>query len=132
MKIDIVNGDVVTDDGESYLEDTSVTTEDGLITGLPQIRHVPYNIYTHRVIDARGGLILPGLINIHAHAVCFGPLCPGLPRDGAPEERILANLDNHLLQGTTTVLSLDGFALPFENEAVNKLDSLVKSLCRSN
>lgn len=121
MKIDIVNGDVVTDDGESYLEDTSVTTEDGLITGLPQIRHVPYNIYTHRVIDARGGLILPGLINIHAHAVCFGPLCPGLPRDGAPEERILANLDNHLLQGTTTVLSLDGFALPFENEAVNKL-----------
>ena len=78
MKIDIVNGDVVTDDGESYLEDTTVTTEDGLI--------------------------LPGLINIHAHAVCFGPLCPGLPRDGAPEERILANLDNHLLQGTTTVL----------------------------
>ena len=47
--------------------------------------------------------------------------CPGLPRDAPPEERILANLDVHLLQGTTTVLSLDGFALPFENEAINKL-----------
>ena len=74
MRIDIVNGDVVTGDGKSYLEDTSVTTQDGLITDLPKIRHVPYNIYTDRVIDAKGGLILPGLINIHAHAVCFGPL----------------------------------------------------------
>ncbi len=78
-------------------------------------------MYSHRVLDAQGGLILPGLINIHTHVVSFGPLCPGLPRDGAPEERILANLDNHLLQGTTTVLSLDGFALPFENDAINKM-----------
>ena len=121
MRIDIVNADVVTGDGESYLKDTSVITQDGLITDLPKIRHVPYRIYSHRVIDAKGGLIMPGLINIHAHAVCFGPLCPGMPRDGVPEERVLANLNNHLLQGTTTILSLDGFALPFENEAINKV-----------
>ena len=121
MRIDIVNGHVVTGDGESYLEDTSVITQDGLITDLPKIRHIPYNIHSHRVLDAKGGLILPGLINIHAHAVCFGPLCPGLPRNGPPEDRILANLNNHLLQGTTTVLSLDGYALPFENDAINKL-----------
>ena len=121
MRIDVVNGHVVTGDGESYLEDTSVITQDGLITDLPKIRHVPYRMYSHRVLDAQGGLIMPGLINIHAHAVCFGPLCPGLPRDGVPEQRILANLDNHLLQGTTTVLSLDGFNLPFENDAINKL-----------
>ncbi len=121
MRIDIVNGHVVTGDGESYLEDTSVITEDGLITDLPRIRHIPYRMYSDRVLDAQGGLIMPGLINIHAHAVCFGPLCPGLPRDGVPEERILANLDNHLLQGTTTVLSLDGFNLPFENDATNKI-----------
>ena len=121
MRIDVVNGHVVTGDGEPYLEDTSVITQDGLITDLPKIRHVPYRIYSHRVLDAQGGLIMPGLINIHAHVVSFGPLCPGLPRDGAPEERILANLDNHLLQGTTTVLSLDGFNLPFEIDAINKL-----------
>ena len=105
MRIDIVNADVVTGDGESYLEDTSVITQDGLITDLPKIRHVPYRVYSHRVVDAKGGLIMPGLINIHAHAVCFGPLCPGMPRDGVPEERVLANLNNHLLQGTTTILS---------------------------
>ena len=121
MRLDVVNGHVVTGDGRSYLEDTSVTTEDGLITALHRIRHLPYRVYSHRVLDAQGGLILPGLINIHTHVVSFGPLCPGLPRDGAPEERILANLDNHLLQGTTTVLSLDGFALPFENDAINKI-----------
>ncbi len=121
MRLDVVNGHVVTGDGRSYLEDTSVTTEDGLITGLHGIRHLPYRVYSHRVLDARGGLILPGLMNLHSHAVSFGPLCPGLPREGPPKERILANLDTHLLQGTTTVLSLDGFALPFENDAINKL-----------
>ena len=120
MRIDIVNCDVVTGDGESYLEDTSVIVEDGIIADLPKIRHVPYNFYSNRVIDARGDLVLPGLINIHAHAICFGPLqIWGWPQ--LPEERILANLDNHLLQGTTTALSLDGFALPFENEAINKV-----------
>ncbi len=121
MRLDVVNGHVVTGDGRSYLEDTSVATEDGLITALHRIRHLPYRVYSQRVLDAEGGLILPGLINIHTHVVSFGPLCPGLPRDGAPEERILANLDNHLHQGTTTVLSLDGFALPFENDAINKM-----------
>lgn len=121
MRLDVVNGHVVTGDGRSYLEDASVTTEDGLITDLHRIRHLPYRVYSHRVLDARGGLILPGLMNIHSHVVSFGPLCPGLPREAAPKERILANLDTHLLQGTTTVLSLDGFALPFENDAINKL-----------
>lgn len=42
--------------------------------------------------------------------------------EGAPSrDRILANLNRHLLQGTTTVLNLDGFVLPFENEVINKL-----------
>ena len=121
MRLDVVNGQVITGDGRSYLEDTSVTIEDGLITGLHRIRHLPYRVYSHRVLDAQGGLIMPGLMNIHSHVVSFGPLCPGLPREGAPKERVLANLDTHLLQGTTTVLSLDGFALPFENDATNKL-----------
>lgn len=121
MRLDVVNGHVVTGDGRTYLEDASVTTENGLITGLHRIRHLPYRVYSHRVLDARGGLILPGLMNIHSHAVSFGPLCPGLPRESPPKERILANLDTHLLQGTTTVLSLDGFALPFENDGINKL-----------
>jgi len=32
MRLDIVNGNVVTGDGESFLENTSVIVEDGRIT----------------------------------------------------------------------------------------------------
>ena len=120
MRLDIVNGNIVTGDGESYLENTSVIIEDGIITATPRVRHTPYNFYSQRVINAEGGTIMPGLINLHVHAVCFGPLLP-FAWAPLPEERILANLNNHLLQGTTTILSLDGFALPFENEAINKI-----------
>ena len=120
MRLDIVNGNVVTGDGESYLEDTSVIIEDGIITATAKVRHIPYNFYSRRVINAEGGTIMPGLIDLHTHGVSFGPL---LPWGWAPlpEERILANLNTRLLQGTTTMLSLDGFALPFENEAINKV-----------
>ncbi len=120
MRIDIVNGNVITGDGKSFLEDTSVVIENGLITDLPRLGYIPYNFYSHRVINAKGGIVMPGLINIHAHAICFGPplLWAWTP---LPEERVFANLNNHLLQGTTTILDSDGFVLPFENESINKV-----------
>lgn len=121
MRIDIVNGNVVTGDGKSFLEDTSVIIENGLIMDLPRMPYMPYQFYTNRVIDAQGGIVMPGLINIHVHAVCGGTPFLWAWEDPLPEDRILSNLNTHLLQGTTTVLDLDGFALPFENEAINKL-----------
>jgi imidazolonepropionase-like amidohydrolase len=120
MRIDIVNGSVVPGDGESFLEDTSVITQDGLITDLPRMRHIPYNFYSHRVIDAQGGIIMPGLINIHTHCISFGPILTYAHRP-IPEQRVLANLDRHLLQGETTLLNGDGFVLPHEIEATNKV-----------
>ena len=120
MRIDIVNGTIIAGDGKSVLEGTSVIIEDGLIASLPRVRYIPYNAYADRVIDAQDGLILPGIINIHAHGISFGPFFPyGWKR--LSDERIMGNLNTHLLQGTTTLLNGDGLALPSEVEAVNKM-----------
>lgn len=120
MRIDIVNADVVTGDGTSYLEGNSVVIEDGLIMDVPRVPYIAYNFYSHRVINARGGIVMPGLINTHAHAITFGPtMVWGWPQ--IPRERILQNRDTHLLQGSTTLLNLDGWVMPHETEATNQL-----------
>ncbi|MBH0779238.1 amidohydrolase family protein [Nocardia bovistercoris] len=60
------------------------------------------------ILDARGLLVIPGLINNHTHGTAYGPLFPSA-HEGLPSERVRANLDRHLLEGTTTVLCVDGF-----------------------
>ena len=120
MRIDIVNADVVTGDGSSYLDHSSVVIEDGLITDVPRVPYIAYNFYAHRVINAQGGIVMPGLINTHAHAITFGPtMVWGWQQ--IPRERILQNRDTHLLQGSTTLLNLDGWVMPHETEATNAI-----------
>jgi imidazolonepropionase-like amidohydrolase len=120
MRIDIVNCGIVTGDGKSVLDNTSVIVKDCFIDELPGVRYVPYNAYADRVINARGDLVIPGIINAHAHGVAFGTFQPwALP--GLSVERLLFNLNSHLLQGTTTILSTDALCLPWEIEAINKL-----------
>jgi imidazolonepropionase-like amidohydrolase len=128
MRIDIVNGSVVTGDGKSLLENTSVITQDTLIADVPPVPYVPYNAPADRVINANGGYIIPGLINIHAHGVTFGPFFP-YAWAKMPRKRVLSNLSNHLLQGTTTILSTDGFTLPSEVDAVNKIHPVNVKWC---
>ncbi|MEU8040745.1 hypothetical protein [Streptosporangium sp. NPDC049078] len=60
------------------------------------------------IVDAAGMLMIPGLINNHTHGTAYGPLFPS-GHVGLPHEQVLANLDRHLLEGTTTVLCVDGF-----------------------
>jgi imidazolonepropionase-like amidohydrolase len=60
------------------------------------------------IVDAAGSLVIPGLINNHTHGTAYGPLFPS-GHEALPHERVLANLDRHLLEGTTTVLCVDGF-----------------------
>jgi len=128
MRIDIVNGSIVTGDGESLLENTSVIIKDSLVAELPRVNYIPYNAYADKVINAKGGLIIPGVINIHAHGVTFGPFFPYAWKR-LSMERVLANLDTHLLQGTTTILSTDGFTLPSEVDAVNKIHPVNVRTC---
>jgi imidazolonepropionase-like amidohydrolase len=60
------------------------------------------------VVAAEGMLVIPGLINNHTHGTAYGPLFPS-GHEPLPIERVNANLDRHLLEGTTTVLCVDGF-----------------------
>ena len=129
MRVDIVNGAVVTGNGTDVLENSSVVTENGTIRRVYRRSSTwPITWYSHRVIDAEGGLIIPGLVNIQVHGVTPGPLFPeGWTR--IPDERIIANLNTHLLQGTTTVLSNDGFSLPVEVQNIDKIHPINVKTC---
>lgn len=60
------------------------------------------------IVDATGRLAIPGLINNHTHGTAYGPLFPS-GHEALTPEQVRANLDRHLLEGTTTVLCVDGF-----------------------
>ncbi|MFD0744397.1 amidohydrolase family protein [Phytohabitans flavus] len=60
------------------------------------------------IADSAGMLVLPGLINNHTHGTAYGPLFPS-GHERLTHEQVRANLDRHLLEGTTTVLCVDGF-----------------------
>jgi alpha-D-ribose 1-methylphosphonate 5-triphosphate diphosphatase PhnM len=75
------------------------------------------------VLDARGGFVLPGLVNHHVHGLTRGPLMiVGEPP--LTDARIRANLDRLLGQGVTTALNVDGFATTEEAAAACRFHPL--------
>jgi imidazolonepropionase-like amidohydrolase len=98
---------IVMGDGSPPVVGGTLVVEHGRIAGVEpgQIRAAPGDA---QIVDATGCVAMPGLINCHAHGVAPGPLFPSAAP--APDEHEWrANLDRHLLAGTTTVLSLCGF-----------------------
>lgn len=106
---------IITGDGETDLPRGAVLVEDGIITAVSE--DPPPGEFDGQVLDLAGTILMPGLINNHVHGVTVGPMfASGAPALSIEEAR--ANLDRHLRSGETTVLNLDGFALPEEVEAV--------------
>jgi len=143
----ITGGTVVTGDGRTVLEGATVVVEGTFIAdvlpvapgavsgdadlardgvGGSALNRLPAGSATGRpmvdgaVIDARGCYVVPGLINHHAHGCTCGPLFAS-GAEPLGEDRVRRNLLRHLQGGTTTVLNVDGFALPEEVEAARRL-----------
>lgn len=107
MRTIIYNANIITGDGKTIIENCSLFLKEEFIDG---IGRVPYPIYENaeRMIDARGNFIIPGIINAHTHGSTTGPQPVGNASPGLPKLRVRQNLNQHILEGTTTVCNQDG------------------------
>ena len=118
METVIVNGTLIVGDGETIIPEGSLILDDEIIRQVVPLKYIAYSVSDH-VIDARGGYVLPGVINTHAHGLTTGPFFP-YAYPPLSWERVNENLDTHLRNGTTTILDLDGFNTPWEVDLANK------------
>ncbi|WAH99119.1 amidohydrolase family protein [Arthrobacter sp. MMS18-M83] len=103
----IHGGTVVPGTGSAVVESGTVILRHGRVADVLE-RWDRDQAFDGEVIDASGCVVMPGLINSHVHGVTPGPLMPSAA-PALPDDEWLANLDRHLLAGTTTVLNLCGF-----------------------
>lgn len=114
-----MNTNIVVPHKEKILERSSLVVYNGVIVRIDEGVKYRHDTTSDIIIDAEGGFLIPGLINGHTHGFTLGPLFPSATRP-LPFMFALRNLNRHLLQGTTTLLNADGFALPEEVEIMNK------------
>ena len=80
----IFNGDLIDGTGSAPVRDAVVVVDSGRITYAgPAIGAPPLANDVHQ-IDAKGGTIMPGLIEAHFHATYFNVLRPRRPRHQVP------------------------------------------------
>src|SRR5918995_3231268 len=108
MRTLIIDATLVDGTGSAPRENVTVVIEDHLVTEIVE-RRAPYYDRGAPIIDARGGFVLPGVINHHVHGLTRGPLMiVGEPP--LDDLRVKSNLDRLLAEGVTTALNVDGFA----------------------
>ncbi|MFI6285074.1 amidohydrolase family protein [Streptomyces sp. NPDC051018] len=109
MRTTVLHGcDLVDGTGADVRYGVDIVVEGDAIAEIVPTRPAETYGTVDEIVEATGALALPGLINNHTHGTAYGPLFPS-GHEGLPPERVLANLDRHLLEGTTTVLCVDGF-----------------------
>lgn len=109
MRTTVVHGcDLVDGTGGAAQRDVDIVIAADTIREIVPSRPAATYERVDELIDAAGRLAIPGLINNHTHGTAYGPLFPS-GHEGLPRHQVLANLDRHLVEGTTTVLCVDGF-----------------------
>jgi len=85
----ITNGHLVTlDDADRFIEGGSIYIEGNQIVDVGEI--APGTYAPDRTIDARGSLVMPGLINTHHHL--YSTFARGFTPPGAPAQNFAENL----------------------------------------
>jgi 5-methylthioadenosine/S-adenosylhomocysteine deaminase len=91
MTLLINNGTIVTmDEKRRIIKEGAVLVQDNIITEVGKMDEVKRNYSVDVEIDADGGLILPGFINIHTHVAMT--ICKGLAEESSPERSSLYEL----------------------------------------
>lgn len=119
-------GTVVVGDGRTVLEPGFVVIEDGRIAAVGEgVGPADGRVELGRRIVA------PGLVNLHAHGLTLGPIhATGSPSLSA--EQVRAFKDRHLRGGTTTAMSVDGFPLWEESQALADTHPLTVIKCTAH
>lgn len=105
-RLHIYGGDVVTPEG--VVAGGSLLVRDDVIEAVLPMAPVGIDA---RALDATGMVVLPGVINAHAHGCTVGPLFSSGASPLA-REQVIRNLDRHLAAGVTTLVNVCGFGLP--------------------
>ncbi|MCO6181042.1 amidohydrolase family protein [Ciceribacter sp. RN22] len=114
MELVIQNGGLITGDGKTFYRQAAVYVQGGKIAGIDIGESaVGAEVVARQIIDAGGGIVLPGLVNGHAHGCIRGP---SMPSGSEPFENddVEYYRNRHLLQGTTTLLNVCGLAMADE------------------
>lgn len=108
----IDNVTVVPGDGSPPQPERRITVYGSLIEEIGPRGRSLRGARVSRVIDGTGMIALPGIVNMHGHVLTFGPRLRGEPP--YPVNHVAHHLWRHFVYGTTTILSVDGYLLPYE------------------
>ena len=89
---------IVPGDGSLRQENGRITIYDGLIEEVDEAGKSTCTARLARVVDGTGMIALPGIINMHAHVLTFGPRLRGEPP--YPVNHVVHHLWRHLLYGS--------------------------------
>lgn len=119
MPTTVVHGcDLVDGTGQEQRHGVDIVIEGDTIREIVPTSPLEAYARVDNIVEAAGKLAIPGLINNHTHGTAYGPLFPS-GHEGLPHEQVRANLDRHLLEGTTTALCVDGFVTAEEAMETN-------------
>lgn len=113
------NAKIVTGDGKTVLENAYMIIKNSDIEYVGKSIDDSFIQKAEVVTDCTGKVVVPGMINHHTHGVVDGPIfASGAQSIGL--NKVTEQLDRQLSQGSTTVLSVDGFVTMDEVKETQK------------